>query len=95
MRSLIFTTVLVVMIAGAAFAADTTQAPAPMAKPSAMAGKMTIAKPLPGALDKPMRGRVKAEDRSAISKACSAQADAKGLHGKERSNFRNSCKKKG
>ncbi|MDL2399130.1 PsiF family protein [Rhizobium mayense] len=30
-----------------------------------------------------------------ISKACSAQADAKGLHGKERSKFRAQCKKSG
>ncbi|AYG57947.1 PsiF family protein [Rhizobium jaguaris] len=30
-----------------------------------------------------------------ISKACSAQADAKGLHGKERSKFRSQCKKSG
>jgi hypothetical protein len=33
--------------------------------------------------------------QSAISKACSAQADAKGLHGKERSRFRSQCKKNG
>ena len=30
-----------------------------------------------------------------VSKACSAQADAKGLHGKERSKFRSACKKNG
>lgn len=30
-----------------------------------------------------------------VSKACSAQADAKGLHGKERSKFRSQCKKNG
>lgn len=34
-------------------------------------------------------------DRSAVSKACSAQADAKKLHGKERKKFRNECKKNG
>ena len=34
-------------------------------------------------------------DRTAISKQCSAQADAKGLHGKERKKFRDECKKSG
>lgn len=34
-------------------------------------------------------------DKKAISKACSTQADAKGLHGKERKKFRNDCKKNG
>lgn len=34
-------------------------------------------------------------DKAAISKACSEQADAKGLHGKERKKFRTECKRKG
>jgi psiF repeat len=34
-------------------------------------------------------------DRKAISKACSDQATAKGLHGKERKTFRAECKKSG
>jgi len=34
-------------------------------------------------------------DKSAISKACSDQANAKGLHGKERKKFRSECKKNG
>jgi hypothetical protein len=33
--------------------------------------------------------------RTAISLECSKQADAKGLHGKAREAFRNSCKKGG
>ena len=32
-------------------------------------------------------------DKKAISKACSDQATAKGLHGKERKKFREECKK--
>jgi hypothetical protein len=32
------------------------------------------------------------QPKSAVSKACSAQADAKGLHGKERKKFRSNCK---
>jgi hypothetical protein len=31
--------------------------------------------------------------KAAKSKECSAQADAKGLHGKERKKFREACKK--
>jgi hypothetical protein len=34
-------------------------------------------------------------DKKAISKACSEQATAKGLHGKERKKFRAECKRKG
>jgi hypothetical protein len=34
-------------------------------------------------------------DKKAISKACSDQANAKGLHGKERKKFRADCKKNG
>jgi hypothetical protein len=36
-----------------------------------------------------------ATDKQAISKACSDQANAKGLHGKERKKFRAACKKRG
>jgi hypothetical protein len=36
-----------------------------------------------------------ATDKKAISKACSDQATAKGLHGKERKKFRAECKRKG
>lgn len=32
------------------------------------------------------------KERTAKSKECSAQADAKGLHGKERKKFRSKCK---
>jgi len=34
-------------------------------------------------------------EKAAISKACSEQADAKNLHGKEREKFRAECKRKG
>jgi hypothetical protein len=33
------------------------------------------------------------DDKKAISKACSDQATAKGLHGKERKKFRSECKR--
>ncbi len=36
-----------------------------------------------------------ATDKKAISKSCSDQANAKGLHGKGRKKFRSDCKKNG
>jgi hypothetical protein len=54
------------------------------AKPAAPAAAAT--KPAPA----PMAG-----DKMAISKACSDQADAKKLHGKERRKFREECKRNG
>jgi hypothetical protein len=35
------------------------------------------------------------QDKKAISKACTDQANAKGLHGKARRKFRSACKKAG
>ena len=39
------------------------------------------------------KGPVPMAQRSEISKTCSAQADAKNLHGKDRSKFRRACMK--
>ncbi len=66
-------------LAGTAFAQ--TPAPATSAAPAAKtaAPKATEAKAKP--------------ERTAESKECSAQADAKGLHGKERKKFRSECKR--
>lgn len=36
-----------------------------------------------------------ATTKQVVSKACSDQANAKGLHGKERKKFRSECKKRG
>jgi len=33
------------------------------------------------------------DQKKAVSKSCTDQADAKGLHGKERKKFRSACKK--
>jgi hypothetical protein len=35
------------------------------------------------------------QEKKAISKSCTDQANAKGLHGKERKKFRSECKKAG
>ena len=43
----------------------------------------------------PATSHMSAEQKSAISKSCSDQANAKGLHGKARWKFRSACKKAG
>jgi len=43
----------------------------------------------------PPAAKVQSPEKAAISKACSAQADAQGLQGKPRKKFRSECKKKG
>jgi hypothetical protein len=43
----------------------------------------------------PAASKMSTADKKAISKACSEQADAKGLHGKERKKFRSECKHHG
>jgi len=65
---------------GAACAQTTTPAPA-AAAPSAQS-------PPPAAAAGPT-------DKKAISKSCTDQANAKGLHGKARKKFRSECKKNG
>ena len=39
--------------------------------------------------------QMSADQKKAISKSCTDQANAKGLHGKERKKFRSECKKAG
>lgn len=39
--------------------------------------------------------KMSADERKAISKACSDQASQKGLHGKDRKKFRSACIKNG
>jgi psiF repeat len=50
----------------------------------------TAATPAPAAKSTAM-----SPEKSAISKSCSQQADAKGLHGKARKHFRSECKHNG
>jgi hypothetical protein len=65
------------------------QTPAPTTPPAAMtpAPATNAAKPAAKASD--------ASSKKAVAKACSDQADTKGLHGKERKKFREDCKKSG
>ncbi|MBN9597293.1 MAG: phosphate starvation-inducible protein PsiF [Afipia sp.] len=76
---LLVTAAASLMLAGSAFAQTT--APATPATPSA--------KTAPAKMEAP---KAKPE-RTAASLECSKQADAKGLHGKERKKFRSDCKK--
>ena len=39
--------------------------------------------------------KMSADEKKAISKTCSEQADQKGLHGKDRKKFRSACIKNG
>ena len=43
----------------------------------------------------PAAGSKMTSDKKAISKSCSDQANAKGLHGMARKKFRSACKKSG
>lgn len=78
------TAVASLMLAGAAFAQTSTPA-----APAAPAAKTEPAKAAPAKTAAP---KDKTE-RTAASLECSKQADAKGLHGKERRKFRSECKK--
>ncbi len=75
----ITTAVAAVLLAAPASAQSTAPAAAP-------AAKSTTA---------PMAAPKAKTERSAVSVECSKQADAKGLHGKERHKFRSTCKKSG
>ncbi len=43
----------------------------------------------------PAKTKMSADEKKAISKSCSDQANAKGLHGKDRRKFRAACIKSG
>ena len=51
--------------------------------------------PPPAADQAPAAAPAASADKAAISKSCIAQANAKGLHGKERKKFKRHCKRKG
>ncbi|ENN84620.1 hypothetical protein RHSP_82996 [Rhizobium freirei PRF 81] len=77
---------------GSAFAASSTPATTSTAvKPAATATTTTTttAKPATTTAAKPA---VADTQKQAVSKKCSADADAKGLHGKDRKKFREQCK---
>lgn len=75
------TAIASLLLAGSAFA----QTPAPATAPAAKTAPEATA---PAAKAAP-------KERTAASLECSKQADAKGLHGKDRKKFRSECKKDG
>jgi hypothetical protein len=63
---------------------------------SAIGGGTVLAQTsAPAPTGQPATSHMSAEQKSAISKSCSDQANAKGLHGKARWKFRSACKKAG
>jgi hypothetical protein len=100
MRNLVLAAALGLSLASVAYAAPTDPAKPKAAEaepmPPAPAKPTTAAKPMAASATAkaPAKGGgVKAADRTPISKACSAQADTKKLHGKEREKFRAQCMK--
>ncbi len=82
----------VLAFSGSAFAASsaaTTTGTNTIAKPAAAATADTAKAATATTAAKPA---VADTQKQAISKKCSADADAKGLHGKERKKFRDQCK---
>ena len=60
-----------------------------------LAGSAFAQTPSPAASPAPAETSKSAKPHSAASIECSKEADAKGLHGKERKKFRSECKKNG
>jgi hypothetical protein len=75
---------LSLLFSGAAYA-QTATTPAPATPAARTAPAKTAPAKMAPAKTKP--------EHTAASVECSAQADAKGLHGKERKKFRSECKK--
>lgn len=93
MRILILASVGALALAGAASAqtaGNSTSSGAHMT-PSRPVAAMTTTTSGRSATTKAMGRPAATSGRSAISKGCSAQADAKALHGKDRQKFRNAC----
>ena len=86
MKTTLFAAVLGlgVLVSGVAFATDAAAPATPAATPSPTGTSMM--KSDGGMMKKDMA------DKTAKSQECSKEADAKGLHGKERKHFREKCK---
>jgi len=74
-----------------ALAMITGYAAAQTPAPSTPAAKPAVTAPAPAASGQ--KATTSSGERTAKSKACSDQADQKGLHGKARKKFRDACKK--
>lgn len=86
MRSFLIATAMVSLMAAPAMAQNTMTTTTTTAK---MAGQPKTT------TTSTKKGPPPASARSEISKTCSASADSKGLHGKDRQKFRRQCMKGG
>jgi psiF repeat len=66
-----------------------------MKKFTLFAGAVALAVSLNAGFAQESKAKAQAKPRTAVSLDCSKQADAKGLHGKERRKFRSKCKRDG
>lgn len=88
MKSVISATILCFAIgAGAAFAQAPAAAAAPVAAPAEAA--------TPPATIRAVKPKLNPDEKKKISQECSAQANEKSLHGKDRRTFRAGCIKRG
>ena len=88
MKSVISATILCFAIgAGSAFAQAPAAATAPVAAPAEAAA--------PPATTRAAKPKLSPDEKKKISQECSAQANEKSLHGKDRRTFRASCIKRG
>jgi len=93
-KRIVASVVIAAVAAGSAFAGETVWKPpqeiAPRSEPQAQADPAPVVQP---AAPAKTAAPTTPDARRARAKECSAQADAKGLHGKERKKFRDECKK--
>ena len=90
-KSVISATILCFAIGTGAAFAQSPAAPAAPAAPSA-ATAATVAPPMVAKTAKP---KLSPDEKKKVSQACSAQANEKQLHGKDRRTFRAACIKQG
>lgn len=85
-----------VLLPFAAFALLSGQVFAQTAAPPATAAKPAspVTAPAKPASPAPQPATMTAQAKAAKSKACSAEADKQGLHGKARKTFRSDCKRR-
>ncbi|MGV1757626.1 PsiF family protein [Rhizobium sp. P44RR-XXIV] len=90
-----FTTAAFVALFSVSAMAQTATPSTTTTTPSATTTTPSATTAAPAAKSATTKPKAMKPAQTAVSKACSAQADAKGLHGKARAKFRSDCKKSG
>ena len=90
MKSVISATILCFAIGSGAAFAQASAAPAATPAPVAAPAEVTA----PPAATKTAKPKLSPDEKKKISQACSAQANEKSLHGKDRRTFRAGCIKR-